>query len=156
MLTESGSPEIKKPTFMDEEVQNLLIKMTGLNLQKVFKPAIQELKPPTYKLMTQAQLEEATRKAIEAAKVRLKMPPVLEERVPINDVLAEDKILEGTETAKYVFTDISYSIPHRNSCDWVRPFWKIQPSIRKKRNADQPYISMLPFPYRLWTHFIPD
>lgn len=43
------------------------------------------------------------------------MPPVLEERAPINDVLAEDKILEGTETAKYVFTDISYSIPHRVS-----------------------------------------
>ena len=114
-MIESGSPEIKIPTFMDEEVQNLLIKMTGLNLQKVFKPAIQELKPPTYKLMTQAQLEEATRKAIEAAKVRLKMPPVLEERVPINDVLAEDKILEGAETAKYAFTDISYSIPHRVS-----------------------------------------
>ncbi|KAF6100233.1 mitochondrial ribosomal protein S22 [Phyllostomus discolor] len=110
---ESGSSEIKKPTFMDEEVQNILTKMTGLDLQKIFKPAVQELKPPTYKLMTQAQLEEATRQAVEAAKARLKMPPVLEERTPINDVLAEDKILEGTETAKYVFTDISYSIPHR-------------------------------------------
>ncbi|XP_017503966.2 small ribosomal subunit protein mS22 isoform X1 [Manis javanica] len=117
---ESGSSEIKKPTFMDEEVQSILIKMTGLNLQKVFKPAVQELKPPTYKLMTQAQLEEATRQAIEAAKVRLKMPPVLEERAPINDVLAEDKILEGTETAKYVFTDISYSIPHRERFIVVR------------------------------------
>eukprot|EP00074_Homo_sapiens_P058465 XP_006713766.1 28S ribosomal protein S22, mitochondrial isoform X2 [Homo sapiens] len=117
---ESGSPETKKPTFMDEEVQSILTKMTGLNLQKTFKPAIQELKPPTYKLMTQAQLEEATRQAVEAAKVRLKMPPVLEERVPINDVLAEDKILEGTETTKYVFTDISYSIPHRERFIVVR------------------------------------
>ncbi|XP_066100558.1 small ribosomal subunit protein mS22 [Saccopteryx bilineata] len=116
----SGSSEIKKPTFMDEEVQSILIKMTGLNLAKIFKPAIQELKPPTYKLMTQAQLEEATRQAIEAAKVQLKMPPVLEERTPINDVLAEDKILEGTETAKYVFTDISYSIPHRERFIVVR------------------------------------
>lgn len=35
-------------------------------------------------------------------------------------------------------------------------FWKIQPSKRKKRNADQPHIIMLPFPYRLWAHFIPD
>ncbi|XP_028374804.1 28S ribosomal protein S22, mitochondrial [Phyllostomus discolor] len=117
---ESGSSEIKKPTFMDEEVQNILIKMTGLDLQKIFKPAVQELKPPTYKLMTQAQLEEATRQAVEAAKARLKMPPVLEERTPINDVLAEDKILEGTETAKYVFTDISYSIPHRERFIVVR------------------------------------
>lgn len=39
----------------------------------------------------------------------------MEERAPINDVLAEDKILEGTETAKHVFTDISYNIPHRVS-----------------------------------------
>nr|XP_005006765.1 28S ribosomal protein S22, mitochondrial isoform X1 [Cavia porcellus] len=119
-VAESGTSKIKKPTFMDEEVQNILIKMTGLNLEKVFKPAIQELKPPTYKLMTQAQLEEATRKAVQAAKVRLKMPPVMEERAPINDVLAEDKILEGTETAKHVFTDISYNIPHRERFIVVR------------------------------------
>ncbi|XP_007945700.1 28S ribosomal protein S22, mitochondrial [Orycteropus afer afer] len=117
---EAGNSEIKKPAFMDEDIQNILIKITGLNLQKIFKPAVQELKPPTYKLMTQAQLEEATRQAIEAAKVQLKMPPVLEERVPINDVLAEDKILEGTETAKYVFTDISYNVPHRERFIVVR------------------------------------
>ncbi|XP_028614738.1 28S ribosomal protein S22, mitochondrial [Grammomys surdaster] len=55
---ESGSSEVKKPTFMDEEVQSILTKMTGLDLQKTFRPAIQPLKPPTYKLMTQAQLEE--------------------------------------------------------------------------------------------------
>uniref|UniRef100_A0ABK0LA12 Mitochondrial ribosomal protein S22 n=1 Tax=Rattus norvegicus TaxID=10116 RepID=A0ABK0LA12_RAT len=117
---ESGSSEVKKPTFMDEEVQSILTKMTGLDLQKTFKPAVQPLKPPTYKLMTQAQLEEATRLAVEAAKIRLKMPPVLEERKPINDVLAEDKILEGTETNKYVFTDISYNIPHRERFIVVR------------------------------------
>ncbi|XP_055977634.1 small ribosomal subunit protein mS22 [Sorex fumeus] len=117
---ESGSSEVKKPSFTDEEVQNLLVKMTGLNLEKVFKPAIQELKPPTYKLMTEAQLEEATKQAIEAAKVRLKMPPVLAERTPINDVLAEDKILEGTEEHKYVFTDITYSLPHRERFIVVR------------------------------------
>uniref|UniRef100_A0A2K6RK29 Mitochondrial ribosomal protein S22 n=1 Tax=Rhinopithecus roxellana TaxID=61622 RepID=A0A2K6RK29_RHIRO len=76
---ESGSPETKKPTFMDEEVQSILTKMADLNLQKTFKPAVQELKPPTYKLMTQAHLEEATRQGVEAAEVRLKMPPVLED-----------------------------------------------------------------------------
>ncbi|KAM9037142.1 28S ribosomal protein S22, mitochondrial [Sarcophilus harrisii] len=110
----------KKPEFTDDEVQNILTKMTGLDLQKVFKAAKQPLKPPTYKLMTEAQLEEATRNAIEAAKERLKMPPVLKERQPINDVLADDKILEGTETSKYVFTDLTYSIPHRERFIVVR------------------------------------
>lgn len=43
------------------------------------------------------------------------MPPVLNEREPIDDVLAEDKFLEGTESTKYVFTDLTYSVPHRVS-----------------------------------------
>lgn len=43
----------------------------------------------------------------------LKMPPVLPERKPIDDVLSEDKILDGMDTAKFVFTDITYNIPHR-------------------------------------------
>lgn len=58
---------------------------------------------------------KATRKAIEEAKEKLIMPPVLNEREPIDDVLAEDKFLEGTESTKYVFTDLTYSIPHRVS-----------------------------------------
>ncbi|NXC18051.1 RT22 protein, partial [Corythaeola cristata] len=90
-----------KPAFADEAVQDLLRKMTGLDLQKVFRPVQGELRPPRYKLMTEAQLEEATRKAIEEAKEKLIMPPVLNEREPINDVLSEDTFLEGTETTKY-------------------------------------------------------
>lgn len=43
------------------------------------------------------------------------MPPVLNEREPINDILADDKFLEGTESTKYVFTDLTYSVPHRVS-----------------------------------------
>lgn len=58
---------------------------------------------------------KATRKAIEEAKERLTMPPVLNEREPINDILADDKFLEGTESTKYVFTDLTYSVPHRVS-----------------------------------------
>ncbi|NXJ60684.1 RT22 protein, partial [Rostratula benghalensis] len=109
-----------RPSFDDETVQNLLYKMTGLNLQKVFRPVKKELKPPKYKLMTEAQLEEATRKAIKEAKEKLVMPPVLKEREPIDDILAEDKFLEGTETTKYVFTDLTYSIPHRERFIVVR------------------------------------
>jgi len=49
------------------------------------------------------------------AKEKLRMPPVLDEREPIDDVLADDKVLKGTETAKYVFTDLTYATPHRVS-----------------------------------------
>ncbi|XP_067394749.1 small ribosomal subunit protein mS22 [Emydura macquarii macquarii] len=111
---------VRQPCFTDEAVQSLLSQMTGLDLQKVFRPVKQELKPPTYKLMTEKQLEEATGKAIQKAKEILKMPPVLSERAPIDDVLAEDRILEGTETVRYVFTDLTYSTPHRERFIVVR------------------------------------
>lgn len=131
-----------KPKFTDPAVQDILIRITGLDLQKVFRPLKQEVKPPTYKLMTDEQLQQvpyykpqnltllhsthychlhhqsflcwqATELATEEAKKRLQMPPILSERKPIHDVLSEDKILDGMDTAKYVFTDITYSIPHR-------------------------------------------
>ncbi|KAJ6669305.1 hypothetical protein lerEdw1_008114 [Lerista edwardsae] len=112
--------DLPKPQFTDEKVQHLLYRMTGLDLQKVFKPAKQELKPPVYKLMTELQLEKATREAVEKAKERLKMPPVLNEREPIDDVLAEDTILDGVEPYKYVFTDLTYATPHRERFIVVR------------------------------------
>uniref|UniRef100_A0A8D0G6E0 Mitochondrial ribosomal protein S22 n=1 Tax=Sphenodon punctatus TaxID=8508 RepID=A0A8D0G6E0_SPHPU len=115
-----GWKHATKPCFTDEVVQSLLSKMTGLNLQKFFKPVPQELKPPTYKLMTELQLEEATKAACEKAKERLEMHPVLSEREPIDDILAEDKILDGAEPVRYVFTDLTYSTPHRERFIVVR------------------------------------
>ncbi|XP_054453252.1 28S ribosomal protein S22, mitochondrial [Anoplopoma fimbria] len=109
-----------KPQFTDPAVQDVLTRITGLDLQKVFRPVKEELKPPSYKLMTDEQLEQAVELATEQAKKLLQMPPVLPERKPINDVLSEDKILDGMDTAKYVFTDITYNIPHRERFIVVR------------------------------------
>ena len=47
-----------KPQFTDSPVQDILTKITGLDLEKVFRPIKQEVKPPVYKLMTDLQLEE--------------------------------------------------------------------------------------------------
>lgn len=104
----------------DPTVQDILTRITGLDLQKVFRPLKQELKPPTYKLMTDEQLEQAIKHAKEQAKKLLEMPPVLPERKPINEVLSEDKILDGMDTAKLVFTDITYNISHRERFIVVR------------------------------------
>ncbi|CAL8360517.1 unnamed protein product [Merluccius merluccius] len=109
-----------KLQFTDAAVQDVLTGITGLDLQKVFRPVKQEMKPPSYKLMTEAQLEEATHLAKEQAKKLLKMPPVLPERKPIDDVLSVDTILEGMETAKLVFTDITFSVPRRERFIVVR------------------------------------
>ncbi|AWO99279.1 putative 28S ribosomal protein S22 mitochondrial-like [Scophthalmus maximus] len=115
-----GLSDVAKPQFTDPAVQDILTRITGLDLQKVFRPIQQELKPPTYKLMTDEQLEEALTVATERAKQLLQMPPVLPERKPIDDVLSEDKILDGMDTAKYAFTDITYNIPHRERFIVVR------------------------------------
>ncbi|TSP46808.1 28S ribosomal protein S22, mitochondrial [Bagarius yarrelli] len=111
---------VNKVQFTDAEVQDILMRITGLDLDKVFRPVKQELKPPKYKLLTDTQLEEAVKKAEENARKLLQMPPVLPERQPIDDVLCEDKILEGMDSSKYVFTDITYNIPHRERFIVVR------------------------------------
>ncbi|XP_077423038.1 small ribosomal subunit protein mS22 [Vanacampus margaritifer] len=109
-----------KPQFTDPVVQDILTRITGLDLQKVFRTTKKELQPPTYKLMTDEQLKQAVNVASEKAKKLLEMPPVLPERKPITDVLSVDKFLDGMDTAKYVFTDITYSIPHRERFIVVR------------------------------------
>ncbi|TKS81405.1 28S ribosomal protein S22, mitochondrial [Collichthys lucidus] len=116
----SGTQDSAKPQFTDPAVQDILTRITGLDLHKVFRPVKQELKPPTYKLMTDEQLKQANELATEQAKKMLTMPPVLPERKPIDDVLSEDKILDGMDTAKFVFTDITYNIPHRERFIVVR------------------------------------
>lgn len=47
-----------KPKFTDPAVQDILTRITGQDLQKIFRPIKQEMKPPTYKLMTDEQLEK--------------------------------------------------------------------------------------------------
>ncbi|XP_035384549.1 28S ribosomal protein S22, mitochondrial isoform X2 [Electrophorus electricus] len=115
-----GADGVRKAQFADAEVQEILTRITGLDLERVFKPIKRELKPPKYKLMTDAQLEEAVLRAREQAGKLLKMPLVVPERQPIDDVLAEDTILEGMDTAKHVFTDITFSTPHRERFIVVR------------------------------------
>uniref|UniRef100_A0A3Q2PXY8 Mitochondrial ribosomal protein S22 n=1 Tax=Fundulus heteroclitus TaxID=8078 RepID=A0A3Q2PXY8_FUNHE len=118
--SETTSADDAKPRFTDPAVQDILGRITGLDLQKVFRPIKQELKPPTYKLMTDEQLQQAVELAKEEARKQLQTPPILPERKPIDDVLVVDKILDGMDTAKYVFTDITYNIPHRERFIVVR------------------------------------
>lgn len=47
--------------FTDPSVQDILTRLTGLDLQKVFRPIQQELKPPKYKLMTDEQLQQVNK-----------------------------------------------------------------------------------------------
>lgn len=58
MSFSAAATDHAKPQFTDSAVQDILTRITGLDLQKVYRPIKQELKPPTYKLMTDEQLEQ--------------------------------------------------------------------------------------------------
>ncbi|XP_068135275.1 small ribosomal subunit protein mS22 isoform X2 [Hyperolius riggenbachi] len=115
-----SSPVTKTPSFTDPEVQSILKRITGLDLAKVFRPVQHETQPPTYKLMTDEQYQQAVQKAIEVAEQHLEMPPMLKEREQINEVLANDTVIAGLDTYNYVFTDITYSTPHQERFIVVR------------------------------------
>ncbi len=52
--------DVPKAQFTDTEVQDILTKITGLDLKKAFRPIRQQLTPPKYKLMTDTELEEVS------------------------------------------------------------------------------------------------
>ncbi|GAA6235147.1 28S ribosomal protein S22, mitochondrial [Lates japonicus] len=72
---DNALPDNAKPQFTDPAVQDILSRITGLDLEKVFRPIKQELKPPKYKLMTDEQLKQAMEVATQQAKKLLQMPP---------------------------------------------------------------------------------
>ncbi|XP_077998156.1 small ribosomal subunit protein mS22-like [Glandiceps talaboti] len=106
--------------FMDEKVQMILKRITGMKFEKIFKPVKQKLSPPKYKLVSEERLQELIEEAKEKAEQKLQMPPVLEERNEIETVLSEDHELEGLDTSNIVFTDITYGVPDRERFVVVR------------------------------------
>lgn len=99
--------------FLNENVQLLLKALTRKDLARVFKKVRQgqrELDPPTYKFMTDKELQEALKDANERADKLLQMPPVLAVRKPVDRVLSYDPALQGLETSRFVFTDITFGV----------------------------------------------
>ncbi|KAJ8021312.1 28S ribosomal protein S22, mitochondrial [Holothuria leucospilota] len=129
--------------FRSKEVQTILKKITGLNLEKVFKPQKKRLQPPKYVLVSDKKLKELTENATKDAEEQLQMPPVLEERQEITEVLSEDYTLAGLEKSKIVFTDISYGLSERERLIVVREPDGI---LRKATWEERDRISQIYFP----------
>lgn len=123
MFHYSGYTQDPGEIFFRDDVQLLLEKLTGCNYEKLFKPRKlgNKLSPPKYELLTQEELDKLMAEANQKAKLKLKMPPLLKERKPIEEVFARNPELQGYDTAKYVFTDISYGLSEK-----VRPEFTIQ------------------------------
>ncbi|XP_014681089.1 PREDICTED: 28S ribosomal protein S22, mitochondrial-like [Priapulus caudatus] len=106
--------------FLDEQVQKILYRVTRLNINKVFHVQKQPRSNPKFKLMTKTELEQLERETVDRAKHKLQMPPVMNSRQPISEVLAHDPDLCNIDSAKYVFTDITYGVMDRERLVVVR------------------------------------
>lgn len=60
--------------------------------------------------MTTEELEAAMKQAHEDIDKHLQMPPVVKKRTPITGILSKDPALQGYESSKHVFIDITYGL----------------------------------------------
>ncbi|KAL4711958.1 hypothetical protein ACJJTC_011265 [Scirpophaga incertulas] len=106
------------PTFFSSQVQILLKRLTRPDLSKVFRKRCNTglfvLRTPTYKFLTDKELEAEIAKANEKAEQLLQMPPVVKMHQTINEVLSEDPALIGYDSCKYLFTDITYGVKNEH------------------------------------------
>lgn len=111
------------PFFFNTEIQLLLKTLTRPDLSKIFKKRKLETKKtifPKYKFMTDKELNEALEETQRKAQVLLQMPPVVPVRRPIDRVLSRDPALQGLETSRLVFTDITFGLKDNDRLIVVR------------------------------------
>lgn len=101
-----------QPLFTDSETQKLLQSITQLQLKKVFRKQTVADNKVEYKFMTTEELEDEFVKAVEKAKTKLQMPPVVKIKEDEQKIISEDKALKGFSNTKFVITDITYGIRH--------------------------------------------
>ncbi|XP_022212227.2 28S ribosomal protein S22, mitochondrial [Drosophila obscura] len=101
-----------QPLFTDAETQRLLRSMTQLQLDKVFRKRTVKDNRSETKFMTNEQLETEFLLTIEKAKHLLKMPPIVKIKQDTERLIAKDPALKDFDTTKYVFTDITFGLPH--------------------------------------------
>jgi len=151
-VTNNTSP--KQLVFCDQEVQTLLRRLTGLNLDKIFriKKLGHQVQKPVYQFMTEEELQEAKEKIRKRAVQKLSMPPVMEERNPLGRVLEKDEQLVGFDTCKYIFTDITYGVSDRSRLIVVRD---PDGTLRKANWDEQDRLNEIYFPREGRKHYTP-
>merc|ERR1712083_33466 len=117
----SGKDPIAK-VFFNPQVQETLKWLTGLSYEKVFRVSKRGQKPdpPTYAFMTEKELKKAREDIKQKALNLLQMPPVMSERREDIKKLEYDPALVGFDSARYVFTDITFGIHDRDRIIVVR------------------------------------
>lgn len=134
----------KVNVFLDDKVQTPLKYLTGRNDDRIFRrrftaveapkidhnrrgletaedyKAIHTAPPWSYHFVTDDELGQMRAEAAEKGRRKLQMPPVMEERKPIDAVLDKDPGIVGFDKVKYVCVDISHPVNDRDRIIVVR------------------------------------
>ncbi|GLH02893.1 28S ribosomal protein S22, mitochondrial [Gryllus bimaculatus] len=110
------------PLFFSPDVQRIMRKMTKVDVKKVFRSRKlgEKLDAPEYKFLTSEELEQYMKETEKKVEERLQVPPIVKEREEINEVLSVDRALTGYDSAKFVFTDITFGVPNKDRVIVVR------------------------------------
>jgi len=123
-FTGSASSKDIEELYIRPDVQTILKRITGFDLEKIFrKKPTSEISPPKYKLLTNDQLLELQRETEERGRELLQMPPVKNVWSSTGvKPLSTDTNIANFEASgcRYVFTDITYDLPHRRRSVVVR------------------------------------
>ncbi|XP_045785627.1 28S ribosomal protein S22, mitochondrial [Maniola jurtina] len=106
------------PKFFSSGIQILLKRLTRPDFAKIFRKRnsnnVSVLRTPKYKFLTDEELQIEKAKANKSAERLLQMPPVVKVHKPIDDVLSRDPALTGFDSARYLFTDISFGVDNEH------------------------------------------
>ncbi|XP_074625527.1 small ribosomal subunit protein mS22-like [Acropora palmata] len=151
--SENSGRKSNVPSFDSREVASILKKITGRNLDKIFSARKQEVGVPSYKLMTDAEFMKAQEEVERKAEHLLEMPPVMEERQEIHEVLEQNDELACYSESRYVFTDISTSV-----CDRSRSITIREPDgkLRKATWEERDRMNLIYFPKTGRRHEMPE
>jgi len=150
----STQTSLKDVVFFNPTVQNLLQKLTGMDYEKVFKRRRLGVAParPIYQFMTEEELQEAEKEVQKKAVHKLSSPPVMDERLTTTRLLEEDELLVGFDTAKYVFTDITFGVSDRSRIIVVR---EPDGKLRTSGWEEQDRINQVYYPKSGRKHYVP-
>ena len=136
----------KKKLFFDPQIQETLKSLMSVHYEKLFKVSKrgQKVTPPTYVFMTEEQLKKARIEAKSKAEKLLQIPPMLDERTDDNlKVLEQDPEIIGFDSARYVFTDITYGIHDRDRIIVAR---EPNGTLREANGSERDRMNQIYFP----------
>merc|ERR1719412_362229 len=116
-----------------------------MDYDRIFRVAKlgQSIAAPKYQFLTDQELKKAQEKVKQTAKVLLQMPPAMKERDTTDEILDDDNALAGYDSAKLVFTDITYGIHDRDRLIVVR---EPDGELRKAKGDERDRFNQIYFP----------